>query len=44
MVNLSDEGVFASVVGLTFNEGDFYITHRNQGDLTGAVSRVAMSG
>jgi len=44
MVNLTDKGVFASVVGLTFHDGDFYVTHRNQEDLTGAVSRVSMNG
>lgn len=43
-INLTDEGVFASVVGLTWHDGAFYITHRNESDFTGAVSRVAMDG
>ena len=44
LVNLTDEGVFASVVGLTFSDGTFFVTHRNEGDLTGAVSSVSMDG
>ena len=44
LVNLTDEGVFASVVGLTFSDGTFFVTHRNEGDLTGAVSSVSMNG
>lgn len=44
VVNLTDKGVFASVVGLTWHNGAFYFTHRNAGDLTGAASRVTMDG
>lgn len=44
VVTLSDQGVFASVVGLTFHNGAFYFTHRAQGDLTGAVSKATMDG
>ena len=44
VINLTEKGVFASVVGLTWHDGAFYITHRNQGDLTGAVSRVTPDG
>ena len=43
-INLTEKGVFASVVGLTWHDGAFYITHRNESDLTGAVSRVASNG
>ena len=34
----------ASVVGMVWHEGAFYITHRAQEDLTGAVSRVSADG
>ena len=43
VANVSDQGVMASLVGLTWHDGDFYITHRAE-DLTGAVSRVSRSG
>jgi glucose/arabinose dehydrogenase len=43
VVNLSSKGVIAPVVGFTYYNNNFYITHRSA-DLTGAVSRVAMSG
>lgn len=36
--------VTASVVGLTFYNGAFYISHRDKQDRTGAVSRVTMDG
>lgn len=44
VVNLTDKGVFASVVGLAWYDGAFYITHRDPEDLTGAVSRVTLEG
>ncbi|MDQ4078395.1 MAG: superoxide dismutase family protein [Chloroflexota bacterium] len=44
VVNLTDKGVVASVVGLTWHDGAFYFTHRNAGDLTGAVSKVTLDG
>lgn len=43
VVNLTDEGVGASVVGLTWHDGEFYFTHRAK-DRTGAVSRVTPDG
>ena len=43
VANVSDQGVMASLVGLTWYDGDFYITHRAE-DLTGAVSRVSRDG
>ncbi len=42
-IELSDS-VVPPVVGLTFYEGSFYITHRDPADMTGAVSRVGMDG
>lgn len=42
VVNLSNT-VAPSVVGLTWHDGYFYITHRAE-DLTGAVSRVSKDG
>lgn len=55
LLRLNDEGTVAEtielsdsvvppVVGLTFYEGSFYITHRDPADMTGAVSRVSMDG
>jgi glucose/arabinose dehydrogenase len=49
VVNLTDKGVFASVVGLTWHNGAFYFTHRNdQGEgensLTGSASRWMPGG
>ncbi|MDQ3460873.1 MAG: sugar dehydrogenase [Deinococcota bacterium] len=38
------EHLIPPVVGLTFHDGHFYITHRDMNDMTGAVSRVAMDG
>jgi glucose/arabinose dehydrogenase len=38
------EHLIPPVVGLTFHDGHFYITHRDMSDMTGAVSRVAMDG
>ncbi len=43
VANLTDQGVVASVVGLTWNDGAFYFTHRAQ-DLTGAASRMTPDG
>lgn len=43
VVNLSDKGVEDSVVGLTWNDGEFYFTHRAK-DRTGAASRVTPDG
>ena len=43
VANLSNKGIEPSIVGLTWHDGWFYITHRAQ-DLTGAVSRVSKSG
>ncbi|MEX0647487.1 MAG: hypothetical protein WEA56_10110 [Balneolaceae bacterium] len=43
VANLENSGIVASVVGLVWHNGDFYITHRAE-DLTGAVSRVSMDG
>ncbi len=42
VVNLTTRGVVAPVVGLTYHQGSFYITHR-AADLTGSVSRVSAS-
>lgn len=36
--------VMASVIGLTWHEGAFYVTHRAKEDMTGAVSRVSADG
>ena len=44
VVNLTATGVGASVVGLTWHEGAFFITHRDGRDRTGAVSRVELDG
>jgi hypothetical protein len=41
---LTETGVEASVVGLTWHEGGFLITHRDGDDRTGAVSRVTLGG
>jgi glucose/arabinose dehydrogenase len=43
VVNLEGK-VRASVVGLTFHNGSFFISHRDPRDRTGAVSRVSMDG
>ncbi len=43
VVNLTDKGINPSVVGITWYDGAFYITHRAD-DLTGAVSRVTKDG
>lgn len=43
VVNLTDKGILASVVGLTWHDGQFYFTHRAD-DRTGAVSRVTPDG
>jgi glucose/arabinose dehydrogenase len=41
--DLANSGVNVALVGLTWHNGAFYITHR-AADLTGAVSRVTMDG
>lgn len=43
VADLTDKGVVAAVVGMVWDNGNFYITHRAE-DLTGAVSRVSMDG
>ena len=43
VADLSNKGIDPSIVGLTWHDGWFYITHRAK-DLTGAVSRVSKSG
>ncbi len=42
-VDLTDKGVHASMVGMVWFNGAFYVTHRAE-DLSGAVSRVTMNG
>ncbi len=44
VVNLTAKGVADSVVGATWHDGTFYITHRDAQDRTGAVSRVTPDG
>jgi hypothetical protein len=41
--DLASSGVNVALVGLTWHNGAFYISHR-AADLTGAVSRVSMDG
>ncbi len=41
--DLTNKGIHASLVGLTWYDGAFYITHRAT-DLTGAVSKVTKDG
>lgn len=43
VANLQDKGVRDSLVGLTWSNGAFYITHRAE-DFTGAISRVMPDG
>lgn len=43
VVNLTARGVVAPVVGFTYHNNNFYITHRAS-DMTGAVSRVSNDG
>jgi|GEM_PF-220030 len=43
VVNLSSKGIVDTVVGLTWHNGAFYITHRDA-DGSGAVSRVTPDG
>lgn len=43
IANLTSKGVTAPVVGFTYHNNNFYITHRSA-DLQGAVSRVSMNG
>ena len=44
VVNLINRGLAASVVGLEWHNGAFYVTHRDASDRTGAVSRVTPDG
>ncbi len=44
VVNLTAQGIADSVVGATWHNGTFYITHRDAQDRTGAVSRVTPDG
>ncbi|MDP9364502.1 MAG: cupredoxin domain-containing protein [Chloroflexota bacterium] len=44
VVDLSARGVADSVVGATWHDGAFYVTHRDAQDRTGAVSRVTPDG
>jgi glucose/arabinose dehydrogenase len=44
VVNLENEGVADSIVGLDWYEGKFYFTHRDPEDRTGAVSTVTLDG
>ncbi|MDP9069846.1 MAG: sugar dehydrogenase, partial [Actinomycetota bacterium] len=44
VVNLTDAGIADSVVGATWHDGTFYMTHRDAEDRTGAVSRVTLDG
>jgi glucose/arabinose dehydrogenase len=44
VVNLTKTGVADSVVGLQWHEGEFFFTHRNSEDFTGAVSKVTFDG
>jgi len=43
VVNLKAKGVVAPVIGFTFHNGNFYISHK-AADMTGAVSRVSLNG
>jgi glucose/arabinose dehydrogenase len=43
IANMTGQGVTASVVGLVWHDGKFFITHRAD-DLTGAVSSVTKEG
>nr|MBA3675774.1 hypothetical protein [Chitinophagaceae bacterium] len=43
VVNLEAKGVVAPVVGFTFHNGNFYISHK-AADMTGAVSRISKDG
>jgi glucose/arabinose dehydrogenase len=43
VVNLTNKGIVASLVGMVWHNDNFYITHRAE-DLTGAVSRVSLDG
>ena len=44
VVNLDGKGVAASVVGLLWHNGAFYVSHRDPADRSGAVSRVTPAG
>ena len=44
VVNLEGKGVADSMVGLTWHDGGFLITHRAPEDRSGAVSRVTLDG
>lgn len=42
-IDLTGTGIHASLVGLTYYNGNFFVTHRAQ-DLTGAVSMITKEG
>ncbi len=44
VVNLTETGVADSVVGLQWHNGEFFFTHRNAEDFTGAVSKISRDG
>lgn len=44
VVNFTGKDVLASVVGLAYSKGSFYISHKDPADRTGAISRVGMDG
>ncbi|MDQ3692607.1 MAG: sugar dehydrogenase, partial [Chloroflexota bacterium] len=43
-VNLFEDGMTDPVGGMSWYDGNFYITHRDAADRTGAVSRVSPAG
>jgi len=43
-VNLFDDGMTDPIGGMSWYDGNFYITHRDADDRTGAVSRVSPEG
>ncbi len=44
VLNLTDLGLADSIVGMEYDDGTFYVTHRDAADRTGAVSAVALDG
>ena len=44
VVNLENEGVADSIIGLDWYDGKFYFTHRDPDDRSGAVSTVTLEG
>lgn len=43
VVNLKAKGIVAPVIGFTFHNGNFYISHKAS-DMSGAVSRISLNG